>query len=144
MKGTPASQASPRGPSSRQMAALSLIEVMIAMAIFFMVVFAILAMVSNTLRNARALQQTHVDAGALASFLTLSNRLDEGTYSGDFGDLYPDHEYDYEVIPITNGLVRVDLEVRGGTGSRPEESAMSILLFLGNQPASAPGFGPRR
>lgn len=117
---------------------------MIAMAIFFMCVFAILAMVSNTLRNARALQATHVDAGALASFLTLSNRLDEGVYSGDFGDLYPDYDYEYEVIPITNGLVRVNMVVRGGSGKRPEESQMSILLFLANQPPGPAPIGIRR
>jgi hypothetical protein len=146
MKVWPGITAHPHGRSRRQVAALSLIEVMIAMGIFFMVVFAILGMVSNSLRNARALQGTQRDApiGALAAFLTLSNRLDEGTYSGDFGDLYPDYEYDYEVIPITNGLMRVDLSVRGGTGKRPEESSMSILLFLANQPGSVPGFGIRR
>jgi hypothetical protein len=138
--------AAPQDRSFRQEMALSLIEVMIAMGIFFMVVFAILGMVSNSLRNARALQGTQGDApiGALAAFLTTSNRLDEGTFSGDFGDLYPDYEYDFEVIPITNGLVRVDLNVRGGTGKRPEESTMSILLFLANQPNSVPGFGIRR
>jgi len=137
----------PNSPSSlrrRDSAALSLIEVMIAMAIFFMCVFAILGLVSNTLRNARALQATHLDAGALAAFLTLSNRLDEGPYSGDFGDLFPDHEYSYEVIPITNGLVRVDMLVRGAAGGRQEESTLSILLFLANQPASTPGIGLRR
>jgi Tfp pilus assembly protein PilV len=145
MKLWPASRAHRQVRPSRSTAALSLIEVMIAMGIFFMVVFAILGMVSSTLRNARALQERHVDAGALAAFLTLSNRLDEGTYSGDFGDLFPDHEYEFEVISITNTLVRVDLTVRGDSGKRREESSMSILLFLPNQPAGGvPGFGPRR
>jgi hypothetical protein len=102
---------------------LSLIEVMIAMTIFFMAVFAILGMVSNTLRNARALQNAQVDApGALASFLSTSNRLDEGNYSGDFGDLYPDYDYVYEVTVITNNLVRVDMAVVGGKGRSLEEA----------------------
>ncbi len=144
MSPRPSHSITPSGRRKRQVAALSLIEVMVAMLIFFMVVFAILGMVSNTLRNARALQQTHVDAGALAAFLTLSNRLDEGSYSGDFGDLFPDHEYEYEVIPITNGLMRVDMTVRGNTGKRTDESTMSILLFLGSQPNTVPGFGVRR
>jgi hypothetical protein len=141
------SPARPQGRFARQEAALSLIEVMIAMGIFFMVVFAILGMVSNSLRNARGLQGTQGDApiSALAGFLSCSNRLEEGTYSGDFGDLFPDYEYDFEVIPITNSLVRVDMLVRGGTGKRPEESSMSILLFMANQPSSGvPGFGIRR
>src|SRR5207342_1412722 len=42
--------------------AFSLIEVMIACGIFFMATFAILALVSTTLRNARALQRGDVDA----------------------------------------------------------------------------------
>ena len=87
----------------RRAAALSLIEVMVAMALFFMAVFAILGMVSNTLRNARALHQTTVDAGAIASFLAVSNRLEEGVFSGDFGDVYPEYEYSYDAMLITNG-----------------------------------------
>jgi hypothetical protein len=38
--------------------AFTLLEVMIAGALFFMAVFAILGLVATTLRNARALQQT--------------------------------------------------------------------------------------
>jgi hypothetical protein len=126
----------------RACAALSLIEVMIAMAIFFMAVFSILAMVSATLRNARALQNTQVDApGALASFLSTSNRLDEGSYSGDFGDLYPDYEYTYDVVPITNSLVRVDMVIMGGQGRNPVESTLSIFLLPPSQPAGAQGMG---
>lgn len=120
------------------MTALSLIEVMIAMALFFMAVFAILGMVSNTLRNARALHQTSVDAGAIASFLTLSNRLEEGMFSGDFGDVYPDYDYSYDAMLITNGLFRVDLLVQGGSGKQPSVSTMTILVF---RPDSATGGG---
>jgi Tfp pilus assembly protein PilV len=134
-------------PSARRRAcaALSLIEVMIAMTIFFMCVFAILGMVSNTLRNARALQNAQVDApGALASFLSTSNRLDEGSYSGDFGDLYPDYDYVYEVTVITNNLVRVDMVVAGGKGKTPEETHMSLFLTPPSQQGTAPGAGFRR
>lgn len=137
--------ASNPSPPPRACAALSLIEVMIAMTIFFMAVFAILGMVSNTLRNARALQNAQVDApGALASFLSTSNRLDEGNYSGDFGDLYPDYDYVYEVTVITNNLVRVDMAVVGGTGKSLEETHMSLFLTPPNQQGSAPGAGFRR
>jgi len=48
---------------------MSLLEVMIALGIFFMAMFAILSLVSNTLRNAHALQETDIDAGSLASQL---------------------------------------------------------------------------
>lgn len=114
--------------------AFTLIEVMLAMAMFFMAVFAILALVSNSLRNARALQQDRVDAGALAAFLTVSNRLDEGLYSGDFGDLFPEEQYDFEVIPITNGLVRVDMVVRPRRGPGGRVSTLSVLLYQGQNP----------
>jgi hypothetical protein len=127
----------------RTVAALSLIEVMIAMAIFFMAVFAILGMVSNTLRNARALHQTRVDAGALASFLTLSNRLEEGMFSGDFGDVYPDYDYSYDAMPITNGLFRLDLLVQGGSGKQPVVSTMTILLYRPDSPGGLGGPGLR-
>lgn len=137
--------ASDPSPPRRACAALSLIEVMIAMTIFFMAVFAILGMVSNTLRNTRALQNAQVDApGALASFLSTSNRLDEGNYSGDFGDLYPDYDYVYEVTVITNNLVRVDMAVVGGKGRSLEETHMSLFLTPPNQQGSAPGAGFRR
>jgi Tfp pilus assembly protein PilV len=127
-------------PPRRACAALSLIEVMIAMAIFFVCIFAILGMVSNTLHNARALQDTEVDApGALASFLSTSNRLDEGSYSGDFGDLFPDWDYTYDVTVITNNLVRVDLSVVGGKKST--ETHLSLFLVVQNQQLGMPGFG---
>ena len=58
-----------RGPAPRFQTtrAFTLIEVMIACGIFFMATFAILALVSTTLRNARALQHGDVDAGMAAA-----------------------------------------------------------------------------
>lgn len=121
---------SPAHPSR----AFTLIEVMLAMAMFFTAVFAILALVSSSLRNARALQSSRVDAAALAAFLTVSNRLEEGMYSGDFGDLFRDQQFDYEVIPITNGLVRVDVLVRSRQGRGQQVSTLSLLLFQPGTP----------
>ena len=116
----------------------TLIEVMLAMAMFFTAVFAILALVSSSLRNARALQSSRVDAATLAAFLTVSNRLEEGMYSGDFGDLFRDQQFDYEVIPITNGLVRVDVLVRSRQGRGQQVSTLSLLMFQPGAPL-APG-----
>jgi Tfp pilus assembly protein PilV len=69
------------------------LEVMIAGALFFMAVFAILGLVATTLRNARALQQTEPDAGMLAADLAVCDKLTEGEDSGDFGDLYPGYRW---------------------------------------------------
>ena len=62
-------------------------EVMIAIGIFFMCVFAILWLVSSSLENARRLQRPMVDAGAVASWISLTNQLVEGTYTINLGDL---------------------------------------------------------
>lgn len=125
-------------PVRHRSAAFSLIEVMVALAIFFMAVFAILGLMSTVLKNARGLQnKKSVDAGLVAAELSITNKLTEGLESGDFGDLYPDHHWtrdSYEVA--TNGLFQVDIIVQRGSGSGPVESKMSILLF---RPESAGG-----
>jgi hypothetical protein len=110
--------------------AFTLLEVMIAMGLFFMAVFSILALVSNGLRNARALQQTTVDTGMLAAELSLTNKLTEGTDSGDFGDLYPDYKWTQEITEVgTNGLFEVKFMIIHRTGNRFVETPMNILLF---------------
>jgi hypothetical protein len=126
--------------------AFTLMEVMIAVGIFFMASFAILALVSTTLRNARALRDTRPDIGMVAAQLSLTNRLFEGDDSGDFsdlGNLYSGYNWvstDNEVQ--SNGLHQVDFIVRQRhTGL---ENHMSILLFRPESPpgaASGGGFG---
>jgi len=77
----------PAGPSgARSRAAFTLLEVMIAMAIFFMAIFAILGLVAQNLQVARGLSMGEVDFSTVAAELALTNRLDEGTTTGDFGD----------------------------------------------------------
>jgi type II secretory pathway pseudopilin PulG len=115
----------------------TLIEVMIALGIFFMAAFSILALVSNTLRNARRLQDSQVDASMLAAQVMLTNRLYEGTENGDFGDAYPDYSYEQINTPVTNGLWQVDFLVH----HRGTESKMSIFVF---SPDSQGAPGTRR
>ena len=63
---------------------------MIAIAAFFIAVGAILALVSQSLQNARYLQRPMVDAGMLASELSLTNKLVEGSDSTtSFGESTP-------------------------------------------------------
>jgi hypothetical protein len=108
-------------------------EVMIAGGIFFMAIFAILAMVSSVLRNARSLRKTPLDAGMVAAQICNTNKLEEGTRSGDFGDLYPGYSWEadtYEPSDLyaTNGLWQVDIVVRL-RGARDPVDKMSILLY---------------
>ena len=122
---------------SKFTSAFTLIEVMIAMGIFFSCMFAILALVSSALRNARSLQAMDVDAGMIASQLAMTNKLYEGGDSGDFGDMYPDCRWDQEVGEASsNGLFQADFLVTRRVGQRDVQTTMSILLY---RPESPPG-----
>jgi type II secretory pathway pseudopilin PulG len=112
--------------------AFTLIEVMIACGIFFMATFGILALVSTTLRNARALQRSEVDAGMAAAqvYQTLrTNRQTEVSGSGDFGEAYPGYSYKFAGQEYqSNGLLQVDIVVnRRGLG-KPVD-ALSIWVY---------------
>jgi Tfp pilus assembly protein PilV len=122
--------------------AFSLLEVMIAIGLFFMAVFAVLGLVSISLQNARHLKRPIVDAGVLAGELSLTNQLIEGTASGDLSEFlgkpYQGYTWTYAVQEVqSNKLFQVDLIVQDGNSfGRPVVSKMSILLF---RPMSPPG-----
>ena len=110
--------------------AFSLLEVMIALGIFFMSIFTILALVSSSLRSARSLRRIEVDAGMVAAQLLIkTNRFSEGSDSGDFGQLYPDYSWEYDCTMVeTNGLMQFDIRVFH-RGNRLPVDSLSILLF---------------
>jgi Tfp pilus assembly protein PilV len=119
-------------------AAFSLLEVMIAAGIFFVCMFAILAMMSGVLRNARILRRAELDAGMVAAQISNTNKLYEGSESGDFGKLYQDYSWDSDRYEVgTNGLWQVDIIVRRRGMQKPVD-VMSIWLF---RPDSQSGFG---
>jgi Tfp pilus assembly protein PilV len=127
--------------------AFTLLEVMIAAGILFICLFAILALLANTLRNARYLQHRNVSASIPATELSLTNRLSEGSDSGDFGDMYPDYKWASETqLASTNGLFLVDFVVThrsGQSGDRANESHMTILLYRPDSPTRPGGGAPR-
>jgi hypothetical protein len=109
-----------------------LIEVMIAGGILFMCLFAILALVCNGLRNARALQMTKTDprssiASEIYFELSHTNTLSEGSGSGEFEN----YRYDWEVREIeTNGLCEVDIAVAPSSRSQSGASTLQLVLYL--------------
>jgi hypothetical protein len=116
------------------------LEVMFAVAAFFAASFAILALVSTSLRSARLLQQPMVDAGELAGQLSQTNSLVEGEESGNLSDLlgkrYQDYDWTYDIEEVqTNKLFQVDFIVQRDSGNKPVVSKMSILLFRPASPA---------
>ena len=121
--------------------AFTLIEVMFAVTAFAVAMFSILALVSNSLANARRLQRPMVDAGAVASLLSQTN-LVEDTYHVNLGDLLDDTyngyncTYDIEEVQ-TNKLFQVDFVIQSDSGDKPVVSKMSILLFSPNSQAGS-------
>ena len=117
-------------PLGTRAVAFTLLEVMIACGIFFMCIFAVLMLVSNSLRNARILRQMDVDAGSVAAQLVKTNRLTEGITSGDLDDVgYPDYSYEADAEEArTNGLWQVDIQVRRRGRSEPVDR-MSIWVY---------------
>lgn len=126
--------ATPRSPRSHT--GFSLIEVMIACGIFFMAIFAILALISSVLRNARGLRRIPLDAGMVAAQVANTNKLYEGTQTGDFGKAYQDYSWEadtFEPPGATNGLFQVDIIVRRQGLQRPVDT-MSIWLYRPESP----------
>jgi type II secretory pathway component PulJ len=118
-------------------AGFSLVEVMVALVIFFMAVFAILGLMSTVLSNARALQNRKpADAGMVAAYLlSVTNQLTEGLQSGtfedfgDFGGEYSNYEWTFDAREIeTNGLWQVDCIVLRRPGGQLE-SQLSFFVF---------------
>lgn len=111
----------------------TLLEVMVASGILFVCLFAVLGLLANTLRNARALQRVRLDASMVAAQLSLTNKLAEGVDSGDFrdfGNAYRDLQWQTETfLAETNGLFAVDCRVFRRRGGGQPESQMTILLF---------------
>ena len=120
-----------------RLSAFTLLEVMIAIGIFFMVAFAVLALVSQCLSQARALQFSRTPIGAIASDAMLKSPLEDGTYNGDFGDIFPDDRWEAEVyVPdfVTNETLKaIDLKVIRSGHSDPQGELM-ILKFQPDPP----------
>ncbi len=121
--------------------AFSLIEVMIAIGIFFLATFAILGLISSALANARRLQRPMVDASALLSQMSLTNKLVEGTYSGNLGDAlgraYADYRWTGEIIEVgSNKLFQADFIIQPARGGNEVISRVTTLFY---RPQSDPG-----
>lgn len=117
--------------------AFTLLEVIIACALFFMFAFAVLELVTRGLSAARSIQHREPDPALVLAPLAFTNRLEIGVQSGDFEDLYPGiypgYQWSYEVsqpFGETNPLCQVTAVVTGTTGKRrTSESSMTVLMY---------------
>jgi len=126
-------------PGRSSKSGFTLLEVIIACAIFFIAGFAILDLVTRSVAAARSLQQREPDAGMVAATLSLTNQLIEGSETGDFqdlcGNLYPDYSWGRDIYEVgSNGLFQVDFYVINEKRHGAEPAKMSILLYRPNSP----------
>lgn len=121
----------PAGRRHNPFAGFTLLEVLIAMAVFFIVVFAILGMVVQSVGAARALQRQQADPGMVAAMTSLSNVLEESYDSGDFEDLVPGYRWERTISEVgSNGLFQVDIAVfKNNAQGKEVGETMSILMF---------------
>ncbi len=129
-------------PVTRHASAFTLLEVMFAVVAFCTATFAILALVSQSLEIARKLQRPMVDAGLVASELSLTNQCIEGTATGDLGELlgdnYKGYTYDYAVDEVqTNKLYQVVIALQSNQGGKPVVSKMTVLFYRPDSPAGS-------
>jgi hypothetical protein len=123
--------------------AFTLLEVMIAAGIFFVAIFAILELVFSTIHNARMLQEAKVNAGLVAADVYYqTNKWEEGSDSGDFGELYPNYKWETGTVELlTNGFYKVDFVIIHPNGDT--ETNLSAFFWRMGQSGNSPNPLPR-
>jgi hypothetical protein len=100
---------------------------MIAVAMFFVAMFALLALLNSGLHAAAILRRNAPTAGMAIAELTQTNKLQEGAISGVFGEVYPEFSWQGNIWEVaTNGLFQVDVTVLRNDAFY---SSMSLLLY---------------
>jgi Tfp pilus assembly protein PilV len=120
--------------SRRPARAFTLIEVMIAVTMFFMAMFAILGVLSVGVHAAALLRTSGPTAGMVAGYFSVSNAIDEGSMEGDFNDIagYEGYRWVSNAREVSsNGLYQMDFVVVDPKGI--QSSMLSVLLY---KPAS--------
>jgi hypothetical protein len=127
--------------TSHLQGAFTILEVIVACTIFFMVAFAILQLVTQSLVAVKAIQQREPDPGIILASLSLSNALEEGSMSGNYEDIapnmYPGHRWEAEIREIgSNGLFEINVMTYNERKRSQMPTVISGQFF---RPASKPG-----
>jgi hypothetical protein len=109
--------------------AFTLIEVMVATTIFFMAMFAILGVLSSGIHAASLLRNSGPTAGMVAGYYYVTNKIEEGSDSGDFSDIagYEGYRWVSEAEEITNGLFQMKFVVIDPNGV--QSSILNVFLY---------------
>lgn len=127
--------------------AFTLLEVMVACAIFFMVAFAILEMVTKGLVAVRAIQQREPDPGIILAMYSTNRAWEEMTISGNYEDIapgmYPGYRWELYARPYmeTNvNLFIVEVMSYGqGKSGRGPATASTMFFSPNSKPLSGLG-----
>ena len=112
--------------------AFTLVEVMIATAIFFIAMFAILGVLGSGIHAAALLRNNAPTAGMAIADLVITNQLQEGSETGDFGPIYRDFTWQRDIREyMTNGLFMVDVTVKK---EGRVDSTLSVLFYKPDSP----------
>jgi general secretion pathway protein I len=124
--------------------AFTLMEVMIAVAIFFMAMFTILGVLSSSLHAASILRNSGPTPGMVAAQLAMTaqtNKFEESSDSGDFHDtpVYEGYRWQWFKTEITtNGLLQFDIVVVNPNGK--PDSTLTVLFYCPQAQSSSLGF----
>jgi Tfp pilus assembly protein PilV len=124
-----------KSDSIRARSAFTLLEVMIAVGVLFMCLFAVLALLSNSLASARKLQQHRdIDTSSIAGLIYVqlvnTNSVTEGPVDVDLEEMYPGSRCRADLTQIaSNGLCQVDFLVER---NQKLEAQSHFLIFLPN------------
>jgi hypothetical protein len=108
----------------------TLIEVMVAVTIFFMAMFAILGVLSAGVHAASVLRTSGPTPGMVAGYYYVTNEIVEGYDSGNFSDIATYENYQWRSFAqevATNGLFRVDFVVVDPNGT--QGPILSVLMY---------------
>jgi hypothetical protein len=121
--------------------AFTILEVIIACALFFMFAFAVLGLVTQGLVAARSLQEREPDPGIILAALSLTNAFEEGWMSGNYEDIapgmYPGYRWDASISEVaSNGLFVIDVMTYSQKKKHANPVVTSALFY---RPQSKPG-----
>lgn len=110
--------------------AFTLIEVMLAITIFFMAMFTILGVLGAGVHAASILRTSGPTAGMVAGQFFVTNKIEEGGNAGDFSDIagYEGYSWRSEAQEVdTNGLYKMEIVVMDPRGN--QGPILNVLLY---------------
>ena len=122
--------------------AFTILEVMVACTIFFMVAFAILELVTRSLAAAKAIQQREPDPGIILAMYSTNRAWEETSISGNYEDIapgmYPGYRWELFAKPVGTNDLLYEVNVISYSERKRAQGPMVVSgLFF--SPNSKPG-----